>query len=85
MGYMMTMTGHHKQGAVVLGGSVVLNIVLNAILIPRYGIIGAALATCVATVAWNPVLVYLTWRYLGVNMLAFLSGLPQWSLKQAKG
>ena len=48
VGYMNTMTGHPKY--VLISGTVamVVNVILNYILIPLYGITGAAIATAVA-------------------------------------
>jgi len=54
----LTMTEHEDAAARVLVGSVVANIILNAVLIPSYGMMGAAIATAlttavpVATMSW---------------------------------
>ena len=58
VGYLMTMTGNQRQAAVIVGSGAVLNIVLNAMLIPRYGMTGAATATALSMVYWN-LLMYL--------------------------
>jgi len=45
VGFMLTMTGRHKlelMNSLVLGG---LNVLLNFLLIPRYGVLGAGIAT----------------------------------------
>jgi O-antigen/teichoic acid export membrane protein len=47
-GFMLSMTGRQKLNMVNSIGMAALNIVLNIILIPRYGIAGAALATTTA-------------------------------------
>ena len=44
-GFLMMMTGHHREAALILAMAALLQIVMNAILIPRYGLIGAATAT----------------------------------------
>ncbi|MFC2096493.1 flippase [Bacteroidota bacterium] len=49
----LNMTGREKAGRNILLVTVVLNILINYILIPRYGIIGAAIATMFSTVFWN--------------------------------
>ncbi|WP_019504964.1 oligosaccharide flippase family protein [Pleurocapsa sp. PCC 7319] len=67
VGYLMEMTGHHKQCAYVLGCSAVLNLVLNGILIPTLGIMGAAIATASTMALWNRWLHQLVVKYLGVK------------------
>ena len=67
VGYLMEMTGHHRQCAFVLGCSAVLNLILNAILIPVLGIMGAAIATAVTMALWNIWLHQLVVKYLGVK------------------
>lgn len=53
VGGLMTMTGHHDRAAVVLTSAALLNIALNATLIPFYGVEGAATATALSAAAWN--------------------------------
>ncbi|MEL6437896.1 MAG: flippase [Cyanobacteria bacterium J06621_8] len=67
VGYLMQMTGHHRQSAFVLGCSAVINLILNAILIPRFGIFGAAIATASTMALWNIWLHQLVVKYLGVK------------------
>ena len=67
VGYLMEMTGHHKQSASVLGCSAVLNLILNAILIPTLGIMGAAIATASTMALWNIWLHQLVVKHLEVQ------------------
>lgn len=53
VGYVMMMTGHHRQAAIFMLGGLGLNLALNAIAIPMMGLDGAAFATAFSTVAWN--------------------------------
>jgi len=53
VGMVMTMTGHQDRASLVLVGGAALNVVLNAVLIPRYGLMGAATATAISVVFWN--------------------------------
>jgi O-antigen/teichoic acid export membrane protein len=53
VGYILQMTGKHKVFQNIILAATVINIVLNAILIPRYGINGAALASLVSMGIWN--------------------------------
>lgn len=65
--YLLAMTGHQRVLMIVLSVAAALNLVLNLLLIPAYGIVGAAIATAVTTVIWNTVLVYVIRRNLGVQ------------------
>ncbi|WP_169303050.1 flippase [Thalassotalea mangrovi] len=53
VGYFMNMTGHQKTFNKIVLFSGALNIALNYLLIPLYGLIGAALASLIANTAWN--------------------------------
>lgn len=53
VGYLMMMTGHQNAAARIVAVSATLNLLLNAILIPLLGMIGAALSTAVCTAVWN--------------------------------
>lgn len=70
VGFLMMMTGHHREAALVLAVAALLQIVMNAILIPRYGLIGAATATAATVALWNIVLALRTARKLGINSAA---------------
>lgn len=65
-GLVMSMTGHQAVSAIVISIAAAVNVVLNAVLIPRYGIEGAAIATLITTAGWNVPLVYYAWRRLGL-------------------
>jgi O-antigen/teichoic acid export membrane protein len=52
-GYTLTMTGKQKLELINSLGLVILNIVLNFLLIPQYGIMGAAIATAVSVISIN--------------------------------
>ena len=67
VGFLMTMTGHHKQAAIIVGVSAIINIALNAMFIPLLGIVGAAIATASATMLWNIVMLVYVMRNLKIN------------------
>ena len=67
VGFLMSMTGHQKQAAGIVGMAVVLNVVLNFLLIPPLGMVGAAVASATATAAWNLVMLVYVWRHLRIN------------------
>jgi O-antigen/teichoic acid export membrane protein len=71
VGYLMTMTGHGRDASVVIVASALVNIGLNAVLIPRYGLMGASVATCVSTVLRGLALTVRVRQKLGYNATAF--------------
>lgn len=52
----LNMTGFERDATFGVGVSVISNVFLNLILIPLYGIVGAASATAVSIIIWNLVL-----------------------------
>ena len=44
-----------------------LNVVLNAMMIPRWGIAGAATATAFVMILWNSMLAIVVYKRLGVH------------------
>ena len=73
VGFLLTMTGHHREAAWVIGLGVLLGFALNFLLIPRFGLEGAAIATVISMVFWNGMLVWLVRRRLNVNMFGFFT------------
>jgi O-antigen/teichoic acid export membrane protein len=67
VGYLLQMTGHQNQCALVVGISALVNIVLNLIGIRWLGILGAGLATAFSMMLWNLWLHRLVVRYLGIH------------------
>ena len=61
LGIFMTMTGHHRQYLHNNIATCVVNVLLNLILIPRYGVNGACFATAVALALKN-ILLYLQFK-----------------------
>lgn len=58
VGYLMNMSGHEKAYNLIMIASVVVNIALNILLIPQYGITGAAIASAVSMVVGNAAAVW---------------------------
>lgn len=71
VGFLLTMSGHERAASVTIAASAVLNIVLNFLLIPRWGVLGAAMATSVATISRSLILTLWAWRKLGMTATAF--------------
>jgi len=63
--YLLNMTGKEKAGRNILGFGALLNIILNILLIPVYGITGAAIATASSTILWNSIAVIYIFRNYG--------------------
>ncbi len=66
-GLLMSMTGHERQAFTIISLAALSNIVLNAVLIPVWGIMGAAWATAIVSVVWNICVGLFCIRYLKVN------------------
>jgi O-antigen/teichoic acid export membrane protein len=64
---LLNMTGYERYTLRGVGVSTILNVVLNAILIPKYGIAGAAVASALTVMGWNLILVYFVATKLGIN------------------
>ncbi len=64
---LLNLTGHQGSSAWIFGGATVLNLVLNAVLIPWLDIRGAALATAISMATWNVALVFTVRRKLGFS------------------
>lgn len=70
VGNLLAMTGHQTVVVRVMATSAVLNVLMNLLLIPAWGIEGAAVATAVTTVLWNVALSYFVWIRLGIRATA---------------
>ena len=53
VGCILNMTGNHKLLSHITLAAILLNILLNILLIPRFGIIGAAVSSMTTLVLWN--------------------------------
>ncbi|GAB5400732.1 MAG: oligosaccharide flippase family protein [Aureisphaera sp.] len=71
IGVYLNMTGKQKKFQIILISALVINIVLNYILIPLYGMVGAAIATSASMILWNAVAVLYVYRT--DNVKTFLS------------
>jgi O-antigen/teichoic acid export membrane protein len=72
--YLLTMTGHHQDTIKVYGAAAAASIVLNLLLIPAWGIVGAAVASYTAMLAANSCLYVLVRKRLGVSAFIGASG-----------
>jgi O-antigen/teichoic acid export membrane protein len=67
----LNMTGREKAGRNILLVTVVVNLILNYVLIPKFGIMGAAYATMISTVIWNVVSVIFIYKSFGFFTFPF--------------
>jgi len=67
----LNMTGNEMETLKGIGSSMILNVILNAILIPSYGVDGAAAATGLSIVILNVCLWRIVWRKVGLHSAAF--------------
>jgi len=67
VGYLMVMTGNERTSARILFCAALLNVTLNATLIPIWGIQGAACATATTRVVWNLWMLVVVWKRLRMN------------------
>jgi len=74
--HLLNMTGNQSATAWVLAGSGVINIFLNALLIPYFGLIGAAIATTVSIIVSTIWLLILVKYRLGMNAWIFSRSKP---------
>jgi O-antigen/teichoic acid export membrane protein len=64
------MTGHERDAAFGITVGATANVILNALLIPRWGMEGAAIATGFSLLLWNVILVVRTRQRLGIRPTA---------------
>lgn len=70
VGYLLMMTGHERAAARGVGLGAALNVTLNALLIPHWSVLGAAVATGTSMVVFNLVLLWQVRRRLGLRASA---------------
>jgi len=70
VGLILNMTGHERDTARGVAIAAVVNVTLNAILIPLWGMNGAATATATSLVMWNVILAVQVVRRLGIHPTA---------------
>jgi O-antigen/teichoic acid export membrane protein len=63
---LMTMTGHERKAAVIIGAAATAQVGLAATLIPLFGLQGAAVAATVTMTGWNVAMGILVWKHLGI-------------------
>lgn len=67
VGVLLTMTNREQLAMLGFGSGAVVNVGLAFLLIPRYGVEGAAIAATASIVIWNIVLGVSTYRAIGID------------------
>ena len=70
-GYLLNMTEHIKVVARIIFVCLILNMVLGFVLIPKLGLLGAAIAEMSSVMVRNLATAYFTFRLIGVNTTIF--------------
>lgn len=70
VGYLLIMAGRQRAAFAIVASALVLSIVANLILIPRFGALGAAVASAVALSAWNLAMAIYARRQFGIDATA---------------
>jgi O-antigen/teichoic acid export membrane protein len=66
-GTILTMTGHQRQAAMVILPALIVTVSLHFLVIPRFGIEGAAWVTVIATAAMHAMFAVIAWKKLGLR------------------
>lgn len=69
VGFLMQMCGLHRQHQNIVIITALLNAGLNYLLIPKYGILGAAIANTFSTFLWNALMVMSVKKHLGFSTI----------------
>ena len=71
VGYILQMTGKQKTFQYIIFSSAIINILLNFILVPTYGIMGAAISSLISLIFRNFVSVYMVYYYYNIITFYF--------------
>lgn len=70
-GYILTMAKKENLVFISVIIGAIINLILNIVLLPLYGIIGAAIATSASMIAWNILMLIFVKRETGINPTIF--------------
>lgn len=71
VGWVLQTTHRERDAAVGVGIALMLNVLLNALLTPRMGMHGTAIATGLSLIGWNVVLTWFVWRRFRIRVGIF--------------
>ena len=66
VGILLVMTGYERETVICLGIGVGVNIVMNILLTPKWGIEGTAIATTAGITVWNILTIYFVYKRLKI-------------------
>ena len=66
VGFILQMTGKQNTFKNIALISLLLNILLNIVLIPKYGLIGAATSSVICMILWNGLSIYKVYKFYGI-------------------
>lgn len=72
VGALLNMTGHEKDAMRGMIYSLGINLLFGFILIPLYGMIGAAISTAISLIIWNAILRYYVKKRLNIESIGFI-------------
>lgn len=75
VGYLMSMSNHQSEAAAILGATAFTNILLCSLLVPIWGIEGAALSTTVSMALWSIIMAAVAYRRTGINATILPAGI----------
>ncbi len=75
--YVLNMLGEQKACALALSLAAAINLVLNLLLVPEYGMMGAAIGTAVAVMSASLMMAYVAWKRLGLTLFIGARLLPR--------
>lgn len=67
VGSVLSMTGFERSSLLGLAIAAAVNVTLNVILIPPFGVVGAATATGLSIVTWNVLFCFFAFRHVGID------------------
>jgi O-antigen/teichoic acid export membrane protein len=71
VGVLLNMTGHEHDTLRGVAVSAVINVLLGLIMIPPFGLLGAAIATASTLIIWNNLLRRAVWKRIQIETMAF--------------
>lgn len=71
VGYFLSMTGNQTIFFVIMCGAALVNLVGNILLVPIYGLLGAAVATLLTTLVWNILAMFVIKKKFSYTLLPF--------------
>lgn len=77
LGVLLNMTGHERCTLIGVFVALSASVLLNLVLVPQYGAIGAAIAQSLSLLTWNVILAYFVFSRLQVSALPFLPRVKQ--------